>query len=175
MDHPAFPRALARALARVERPLRSVERALRFVVGALVLTVVVVVTAQVVFRYAVKAPILWSEEFTTLAYQWLSYLGAALAVRYRAHFGVDFMVRHLGPRWDVPLAWITHAAVWGLAIFMIVYGYRTAESSAAQMYPTLPWSVGTGYLVLPIAGVLMLLMDLAVMADGPPRRESVHA
>ena len=30
------------------------------------------VAAQVIFRYAVQEPIVWSEEFTTLCYQWLS-------------------------------------------------------------------------------------------------------
>jgi TRAP-type C4-dicarboxylate transport system permease small subunit len=77
---------------------RSLEQALRFAVGGLVAAIAALVAAQVVFRYAVKEPIVWSEEFTTLCYQWLSYFGAALAVRYRAHYGVDFVVRFLGPR-----------------------------------------------------------------------------
>ena len=148
------------------RALWVVERLLRFVVAGLVLTIVVMVAAQVIFRYAVKEPILWSEEFTTLCYQWLSYLGAALAVRYRAHFGVDFVVRHFGPGWKAPLAWLGRAVVWLLGLFMIVYGLRIVEHSAMQMYPTLPFSVGTGYLILPIAGVLFLLMDLAAVLEG---------
>ena len=73
--------------------LRALEKLLRVAVATLVATIAVMVAAQVVFRYAVKEPIVWSEEFTTLCYQWLTYLGAALAVRYRAHFGVDFVVR----------------------------------------------------------------------------------
>lgn len=121
------------------------------------------VAAQVVFRYAVQEPIVWSEEFTTLCYQWLSYLGAALAVRYRAHYGVDLFVRLLGARWKSALEWLEHAVVWSLGAFMVVYGWRIVESSALQMYPTLPFSVGTGYLVLPIAGVLFILMDFPVL------------
>lgn len=128
-------------------------------------TIAVMVAAQVVFRYAVKEPIVWSEEFTTLCYQWLSYLGAALAVRYRAHYGVDLVVRLLGPRWKALLGWLEHAVVWSLALFMVVYGWRIVESSAMQMYPTLPFSVGTGYLVLPIAGVLFVLMDWPVLRE----------
>jgi TRAP-type transport system small permease protein len=144
---------------------RPLEQLLRFVVAALVVTIVVMVAAQVVFRYAVQEPIVWSEEFTTLCYQWLSFLGAALAVRYRAHFGVDFVVRLLGPRWKTPLEWLEHLVVWLMAAFMVLYGWRIAESSALQMYPTLPFSVGTGYLVLPIAGVLFALMDCAVLLE----------
>ena len=133
--------------------------------AALVVTIVVMVAGQVVFRYAVQQPIVWSEEFTTLCYQWLSYLGAALAVRYRAHYGVDFVVRFLGPRWKAPLEWLEHAVVWLLALFMLVYGWRIVQSSALQMYPTLPFSVGAGYLVLPISGALFILMDLPVLLE----------
>lgn len=143
----------------------ALEKALRGVVAALVATIVVMVAAQVVFRYAVKEPIVWSEEFTTLCYQWLSYLGAALAVRYRAHYGVDLVVRLLGPRSKALLQWLEHVVVWSLALFMVVYGWRIVESSALQMYPTLPFSVGTGYLVLPISGVLFILMDWVVLQE----------
>ncbi|HZO01305.1 MAG TPA: TRAP transporter small permease [Burkholderiales bacterium] len=144
---------------------RLTERALRAVVAALVVTIATMVAAQVVFRYAVQEPIVWSEEFTTLCYQWLSYLGAALAVRYRAHYGVDLVVRFLGPRWRSALEWLEHAVVWSLGAFMVVYGWRIVEASALQMYPTLPFSVGTGYLVLPISGVLFMLMDLPVLLE----------
>ncbi len=142
-----------------------VEQLLRVTVAALVVTIVVMVAAQVIFRYAVKQPIVWSEEFTTLCYQWLSFLGAALAVRYRAHFGVDFFTRLLGAGSKTPLAWLEHAVVWLLALFMIVYGARIVESSALQMYPTLPFSVGTGYLILPISGLLFILMDWAALLE----------
>ena len=145
--------------------LRALEKLLRVVVAALVATIAVLVAAQVVFRYALKEPIVWSEEFTTLCYQWLSFLGAALAVRYRAHFGVDFLVRLFGKRWHRALELLEHVVIWLMALFMIVYGWRIVESSAAQMYPTLPFSVGSGYLVLPIAGVLFILMDWAVFSE----------
>lgn len=144
---------------------RALEKLLRVAVGALVATIAVMVAGQVIFRYAVKEPIVWSEEFTTLCYQWLSYLGAALAIRYRAHYGVDFVVRLLGPRWTAPLEWLEHFVVWLLAVFMLVYGWRIVESSSLQMYPTLPFSVGTGYLVLPISGLLFLLMDWPVLLE----------
>jgi TRAP-type C4-dicarboxylate transport system permease small subunit len=145
--------------------LRSVEQALRWVVAALVVAICVMVAAQVIYRYAVKEPIVWSEEFTTLCYQWLSYLGAALAVRYRAHYGVDFLVRFFGTNVRRALEWLEHAVVWSLAAFMVFYGWRIVENSWLQQYPTLPFTVGTGYLVLPIAGVLFILMDCAVFGE----------
>jgi TRAP-type C4-dicarboxylate transport system permease small subunit len=144
---------------------RALEKLLRVVVAALVATIVIMVAAQVIFRYAVKEPIVWSEEFTTLCYQWLSFLGAALAVRYRAHFGVDFVVRLLDRRWKKPIEWLEHGVIWLIGVFMMFYGWRIVESSWVQMYPTLPFSVGTGYLVLPISGLLFILMDWPVLRE----------
>lgn len=145
--------------------LDALEKLLRVIVAALVVAIVVLVGAQIVFRYAVEEPIVWSEEATTLCYQWLSFLGAALAVRYRAHFGVDMLVRLLGARWKSWIARLEHVVVWLLAVFMVVYGIRIVQSSALQMYPTLPFSVGMGYLILPISGVLFVLMDWAVFLE----------
>lgn len=155
----------------MRRVLGAVEMLLRFTVAAFVVAIVLLVSAQILFRYAFAAPIVWSEEATTLCYQWLSYLGAALAVRYRGHFGVDFIARHLHARWGPQLERLGHVVVWAVGLFMIFYGARIVQESAAQAYPTLPFAVGTGYLILPIAGVLFLLMDLALLLDkdGAPR------
>jgi TRAP-type transport system small permease protein len=144
---------------------RALEKFLRVVVAALVVAIVVMVSAQVIFRYAVQEPIVWSEEFTTLCYQWLSFFGAALAVRYRAHFGVDFVLRLLDARWKKPVEWLEHLVIWLIAVFMVFYGWRIVESSWLQMYPTLPFSVGVGYMVLPISGVLFILMDWPVLRE----------
>jgi len=147
------------------RALAFLEKGLRGAVALLVVAIVLLVSAQVTFRYALQAPLIWSEELTTLSYQWVSFLGAALAVRHRGHYGVDFVVRFLGPRWHPPLAWAGHAVVWLLGLFMIVFGGRLVESTASQVYPTLGFSVGVGYSILPLAGVLFLLMDIAVLLE----------
>jgi len=86
-------------------------------------------------------------------------------MRYRPHFATAFVLRLLAPSWKTTHERIEHVVVWLIALFMVVYGWRIVESSALQMYPTLPFSVGTGYLVLPIAGVLFVLMDWAVLLE----------
>jgi TRAP-type C4-dicarboxylate transport system permease small subunit len=144
------------------RALALLETALRAALALLVAAIAVLVTLQVTFRYAVKAPLVWSEELTTLCYQWASFLGAALAVRYRGHYGVDFLARHLSPNLRPALEWIGHAVVWLVGLFLLVFGARLAQSTAGQTYPTLGFSVGLGYMILPVSGALFLLMDVAV-------------
>ena len=149
----------------MSRLLSLAERSLRYAVASLVGAIVVLVTLQVLFRYALEAPLVWSEELTTLSYQWVSYLGAALAVRHRGHYGIDLMVRSLSSAWRGRLRWIEHAVITMLGLFMVIFGASLAVSTAGQSYPTLGFSVGLGYLVLPVSGALFLLMELAVLLD----------
>jgi TRAP-type C4-dicarboxylate transport system permease small subunit len=141
-------------------------------VAVLVAGIAVLVSLQVTFRYAIEAPLTWSEELTTLSYQWVSFLGAALAVRRRGHYGIDVLVRRCAAPARARLAWVEHAAVWLVGAFMIVFGARLVESTLSQTYPTLGVSVGLGYSILPLSGLLFLLMDWARVLDG--RRESAR-
>ena len=149
----------------MSRLLRLVERSLWYAVASLVGAIVALVSLQVLFRYALEAPLVWSEELTTLSYQWVSYLGAALAVRHRGHYGIDLMVRNLSSTWRGRLRWVEHAVITVLGLFMVIFGLSLAASTAGQSYPTLGFSVGLGYVVLPLSGALFLLMELAVLLD----------
>lgn len=145
--------------------LNIVEVLLRYVIALLVLVIVAMVATQVIFRYLLAEPISWSEEFITLSFQWLSFFGAALAVKERGHFGVDIFTRFLGGKWKKLVKKLAHSVVISIGIFMFIYGVRIVENSSAQMYPTLPFSVGIGYLVLPLSGLLILLMEILVILN----------
>jgi TRAP-type C4-dicarboxylate transport system permease small subunit len=41
--------------------------------------------------------------------------------------------------------------VWLLGLFMLVFGVRLVDSTASQVHPTLRFSVGVGYSILPRA------------------------
>jgi len=145
--------------------LNILQKCLEAIVSSLVVAIVVIVCIQVFSRYTMEQPFVWSEEFITLSYQWLSLLGSALAVRYRAHFGVDIAVRYLGVKSKIKVDILGHIIIWIMGLFMMFYGYKVVINSWVQMYPTLPWSYGVGYSVVPIAGLLFWLMDLIVLKE----------
>jgi len=145
--------------------LKLLEKSLETIVATLVVAIVLIISMQVFYRYIIQEPIAWSEEFVTLCYQWLSLLGAALAVRHRAHFGVDIAIRFIGPNSKQRLLALNHIVIWILGFFMLFYGIKVVINSWSQMYPTLPWSYGVGYSVVPLAGFLFLFMDLIVLKE----------
>lgn len=56
---------------------------------------VVLVFGNVVLRYAFNSGITMSEEVSRWLFVWVTFLGAVVAVRERAHLGTDFLVAHL--------------------------------------------------------------------------------
>src|SRR3954452_8399124 len=49
--------------------------------------------AQVITRYLLGDPLIWSEELARYLFVWVSMIGAALAIREGGHFGLDLLIR----------------------------------------------------------------------------------
>src|ERR1700704_2437309 len=59
----------------------------------LVALLTAVTFAQVVTRYLLGDPLIWSEEAARYLFVWVSMIGAALALREGGHFGLDLLIR----------------------------------------------------------------------------------
>lgn len=69
-------------------------------------------------------PLVWSVDLAQLLFVWVSFLGADLALRRRAHIGIDYLVKRLPPR---PRALLDVALVLLVVVFllvMVVLGYQ---------------------------------------------------
>lgn len=89
-------------------------RALELINGLCLAVMVLMVFINVVLRYLFGTGIAASEELARLAFVWLIFIGAVLALRERGHIGVDMVVRRLSPRGrrlcllvnDIVMLWI---------------------------------------------------------------------
>jgi len=122
---------------------------LKVTIAALLAAMVFLVFGNVVMRYALNSGITVSEELSRLAFVWLIFLGAALALRDHAHIGIDTMIRALPPK-------AAKAAVllgYGL---MLVACALLIQGSVEQA--TLTWSA-----VTPAAGISMAWFMIPVV------------
>jgi TRAP-type C4-dicarboxylate transport system permease small subunit len=71
--------------------------ALEWALVVLLAVMVALVFGNVVMRYAFNSGITISEEMSRWAFVWLTFLGAIVALRERAHLGSDMLVGRLGP------------------------------------------------------------------------------
>jgi TRAP-type C4-dicarboxylate transport system permease small subunit len=126
----------------------------------LVSALTAVTFAQVVTRYVLNDPLIWSEELARYLFVWVSMIGAALAIREGGHFGLDLLIRRmpalrplLGP-----------AVMIVTALFLLVLlksGIDETVLASNQFAMTLPMRMQWAYLALPV-GAGFMLFHLAI-------------
>jgi len=79
----------------IQRVVNGYFHLLRFLIAAFLLVMVVLVFGNVVLRYAFNSGITVSEELSRWLFVWLTFIGAIVAMRDRAHLGMDSIVAKL--------------------------------------------------------------------------------
>ena len=134
------------------------DRALAGVLIALTVVMVVTVTWQVATRYLLNSPSSYTEELATYLLLWISLLGAAYALRRRAHLGIDIVTARLRPAARKQARVVSYGVVALFSLVALVVGggllvsvtFDLGQRSAAFQVP-----VGYVYLALPLSGLLM--------------------
>lgn len=122
-----------------------------FVVAAFCLTF-----AQVVFRYVLDSPLVWSEELVLYLFVWIAMLGAAGSVRLRSHFSLTIFVARLPSNSATVVAALADVSIGVFALVLLVQGAHMTAAGFSEEATSLPVSMGWFYLALPAGAGLML-------------------
>jgi TRAP-type C4-dicarboxylate transport system permease small subunit len=144
-------------VAALERVNAAIDAGLGGLLRVAVAAIAVVVVAQVFFRYVLNDALSWGEEAARYLLVLTTFLGASVAMRRRGHMAVEFFVDRLPPgaRRRVDLA--AQAAACLVHAVLIGQGTALALRNLDQFSPALSIPIGLLYLLLPLAGVLLLL------------------
>jgi TRAP-type C4-dicarboxylate transport system permease small subunit len=126
--------------------------------GAIVLLVsalTAVTFAQVVTRYVLNNPLIWSEELARYLFVWVSMIGAALALRDGGHFGLDLLLRKVPALRPALAGAVTIVTALFLAV-LLKSGIDETVLASNQFAMTLPMRMQWAYLALPVGAGLML-------------------
>lgn len=142
--------------------------------SALFFTLLVLATTWQVFsRLVLNSPVTWSEELAKMLFVWLSFLGAALVYGERGHMAVEFLARQFDDRKERFFAIWTHVVSLIFAVFVLVWGgWNAAMNAWSQNLTALPINIGSVYLVMPIAGVAIVLYAIYHIIEISAGRES---
>ncbi|MCL4768449.1 MAG: TRAP transporter small permease [Hyphomicrobiaceae bacterium] len=64
---------------------------------ALIVLIVIMISAQVVSRYAFNRPIVWVEDVATFAFIWATFLGAAVGLKELRHIKIETFLSRTSP------------------------------------------------------------------------------
>ena len=131
-------------------------------IAAILLTLMtVLVFLQVLFRYWLHLPLDWGEEVSRYLFIWSAMLGAAIATKRRAHFGIDFLVKILPSFAQKGIAIGVNLCICALMGLIAVQGARLAVLNLSQISPTLFIPMGLPYAAIPVCALLMLIYTIA--------------
>jgi len=131
---------------------------------ALFSAMVVVTTLGVFCRYVLNNALPWAEEADRYLFIWLSFVGASITMRYKAHIAVDLLLRYVSPAWQHRLALISQGCV--LVFLGAVFWASlpvielTSETRATATDIPMSWV----YIAVPTGCVLIAVETLRLMA-----------
>ena len=127
--------------------------------AVLLFVITVLITAQVLVRYAFGGSLVRSEELTRLLVVWMVLVAAVTAPRMQ----VDFLVDLLPPRLRALQRILVEFVVMGLTIILIQGAWGMMDLRQFDIYIALGISVSWVYLSLFLAGFAWLLRSLATV------------
>lgn len=133
--------------------IRMVEHAVGTV---MLISIVALVFASAVLR-VFKHPIVWSVDAAQLLFVWISMLGADLALKKKAHMGVDLLVRKFPVKMQKMLALGSYLLCVAFLVFVTYWGVSLCISNVLRKYSTLQISYSYATGAVPLISVLMLL------------------
>lgn len=129
------------------------------------LAMVTIIFSQVVARYALGNSLTWSEEVGRHIFVWMTFLGAALAVRTKAHVALDLLVDHMPRKLQVAVLGLGHIVMIIFAAVLIYAGVYMITLGSRQMSAALQIPMKYIYIILPISGVLIIFYLLKSLCD----------
>ena len=129
-------------------------------VGSIFALMIIVVLAGIFARYVIRAPIFFGDELARYLLVWLTFFGAALALKKAEHIYIEIIMNLLGRRTRTVLTVFNIAIVIVTLLVMLVYGILLTKSGYLFRASAMPIQVAYLYIALPISSMLMLIRTI---------------
>jgi TRAP-type C4-dicarboxylate transport system permease small subunit len=126
---------------------------------------VIVVFAQVLFRYVLLAPLPWSGELANLLLLYITFLGSAVLVKEKGHMAVDYFILKIPIRLQKAFQLFIKIAMLFVSGVLFYFGSHFTFLSANGVFPALQISIAWSYAILPVMGVISMIFLIAFIID----------
>jgi TRAP-type C4-dicarboxylate transport system permease small subunit len=136
---------------------RLAEKVLDILAVALFAAMFGAIILQIVLRYVFNAPLVWTDEFASYLFVWISFLGWTMAARKRIHIGIGIVADRLPARGRRLLHGFWCAATIAFALVLLVVGVIITRRNADVQMVSLDHAIWPVYAVVPIAALFLVL------------------
>jgi len=134
--------------------------ALQWVAALMLLAIVLIVLSNVFFRYFLHVGLGWTEEAARFLLIAMTFVAAAVAVKEWGHFRLLLIAKWIPQSLQRALQLFSVLVVLAMSAILVRYGTAIANVSWFQTSPTMEWSMGYLYLIVPASGAIMCLFAL---------------
>ncbi len=121
--------------------------------------------AQVICRYVFNSSLSWSDQGCRYLFCITTFMGAAICVREQSHITIDILAEILPKRFLKYQAVVVSVLIFLMSVLLIVTGWRLAVRNLGQDTTTLPLTMGTIYMMIPISSAIMAVNAVRVIFD----------
>jgi TRAP-type C4-dicarboxylate transport system permease small subunit len=123
-------------------------------------------------RYVLERTFVWYDEVARASFMWLVFLGAAVAVRRGAHFGLHMFVDMMPPHFKRAALLLTPLTVIAFSAALVWLGWDLMRHGATQSTAVMGMPVSWIYAAMPVGSVLMIFYAVLLLPEilaGKPR------
>lgn len=139
------------------------DRCVNWFLALLMAAMVVIIAAQVWYRFILNDPLSWSEEAGRYLFVWISFIGAAAGVRYQVHLGIDLMDKLLPPAAYRVVVIVVNLIIQVFLLVIIYWGFKILGVIQFQESPSMNISMRYPYMAIPVGSILMLINSVRIM------------
>jgi TRAP-type C4-dicarboxylate transport system permease small subunit len=124
------------------------------------LTMVIIVSVQVVTRKLFNFVFFWSEEVTLLLLAWFAFMGIAIGCRENLHLAMDVIENFSSKKFIHILDKFIEAATFIFGVYLIIYGWEFTVLMSESTLPATKLPNSALYVVMPLTGVMTCAYSL---------------
>ena len=130
------------------------------------LSMVVILSWQVISRYVFNDPSTYTEELLRLGLVWLSLLGAAYSAGRGSHMAIDLLRDISRGRFQKLLKMLVPISFIIFSIYVLILGgLHSMQIASKQLTAVLQMPMSSFYAALPVCGVLLILYAILNLID----------
>ena len=139
-------------------------KVLNWIIVLSMVFLVISISLQILNRYVMKIPMVWTEEYAKYFFVWLAMFGSAKAVREKSHIFVDILEVVIKGRIAQVCGFIADSVCMVFFVTLFSVSIPWAIKNFGVSTESIPEiSMGLFHMCIPIAAAVMILFGLEVM------------
>lgn len=135
-------------------------------VGMIFLVIMIlIVSMQVGTRLTIKTTPRWAEEVSSILMVWFGFLGIAIGVKEKIHIAITYFVDRLRTDSQKVVLIINEVLILFYGVSLLWYGSKLIYVTRTSTLPATQWPAYTPYLIVPVAGAMVILYSIIHLKD----------